>query len=214
MVRKVVVIEDTDKSMREHGDTEPIEQNVYIKKDTPGVKFEGTETGGIASILRENAGVMEFVDPTTLARQKVLPYDNLEDNTLRSIIDIPILGGAAQSVAADAVGTPEFNHTTFKVPAEALRHAKSAALILDHAWAATAGGTLQLYDRTAGAVVAESSPAFTGGEASEWLEITVDPATITADNELCIRANVTTAGAAGETATLYRAILRIKWGAS
>jgi len=47
------------------------------------------------------------------------------------IVDIPILGGAAQSVAADAVGTPSFNHSRVVLPAEALRYLKSASVIID-----------------------------------------------------------------------------------
>jgi len=137
--------------------------------------------------------------------------EELLPNTIRAIIDIPILGGAAQSVAADAVGTPEFDHTTFKVPSEALRHAKSMLVIIDYSWAATADGTLQVFSRTNTVVRGESTTKL-GGESSEWEEITVTG--IVADEELCIRGNITTAGAAGETSTIYRVILRIKTGVS
>jgi len=110
-----------------------------------------------------------------------------------------------ESVAADAVATPEFTHYKFVIPTGALTHLKSATFVIDYTWAATADGTIQLYDSTAGDVVAEST-AKAGGESSEWEEISVT-GTLTEGNTLVVRANVTTAGAAGETATLNRAFL-------
>jgi len=131
---------------------------------------------------------------------------HIQRDIIEHIVDIPILGGAAQSVAADAVGTPTFARTTMRLPAEALKHLKSASVIIDYTWAATADGTYQLYDSTAGVVRGESTTK-TGGETSEYEEF--DVTNLVAGNTLVIRANVTVAGAAGETATLNRAILRL-----
>jgi len=132
-------------------------------------------------------------------------------NEHQFIIDIPILGGAGQSVAADSTGAKNFTHTTFTVPAEALKHLKSASLIVDYAWAATADGTIQLYDVTAAAVRGESS-AKAGGEKSEWESFSVSG--LVAGNTMVVRANITAAGAAGENVTLYRVILRLVCGIS
>jgi len=151
-----------------------------------------------------------YIEPARVAPG--LKYGQLGSNEIEFIVDIPILGGATQSVAADAVGTPTFAHTTVVLPREALKHVKSASVIIDYAWAATADGTIQLYDSTAAAVLGESAPK-TGGEASEWEEFAL--ATLpTAGNTMVIRANVAVAGAAGETATLYRVILRLVLGVS
>jgi hypothetical protein len=138
-----------------------------------------------------------------------LPYTMLADDTIRIPVAVMILG-SDQSVAADALGTPTFAHTTFVVPTSLTRHLYSAKLVIDYTWAATADGTIQLYDSTAAAVVAESS-AKVGGESSEWEEISIDPANITEGNTWVVRANVTAAGAAGETATLHRALLLLEY---
>jgi len=135
-----------------------------------------------------------------------IEYTKLADNTIQFSVDIPILGGASQTVAADAVGTPAFPHTTFRITTEVLRHLVSAALILDYAWAPTADGTFELYDKTA-AEVRGSSSAKTGGETSEWEAFTVIG--LDAAGEHVVRAKITTAGAAGEVVTIYRAILRL-----
>jgi len=140
-----------------------------------------------------------------------IPYGSLKVDTIQLTVDIPILGGAAQSVAADVVGTPEFARTTVKLDSEVLKHLKSAKVIIDFAWAATADGTIQLYDRTAGAVRGETA-TLVGGESSEWSEFSVTG--LVAGNEMCIRANVTVAGAAGEVVSLYRVILRLILGVS
>jgi len=141
-----------------------------------------------------------------------LAYGKLAANEVQLIIDVPILSsGSVIEVAADAVATPTFAHTTVQVPAEALKHLKSASVIIDHAWAATADGTIQLYDSTAAAVRGETA-TFTGGEASEWLSFSVSG--LVAGNTMVIRANVTAAGAAGEKSGLYRAILRLVLGVS
>ena len=141
-----------------------------------------------------------------------LVYGKIAANEIQLIIDVPILSsGSVIEVAADAVATPTFAHTTVQVPAEALKHLKSASVIIDHAWAATADGTIQLYDSTAAAVRGETA-AFAGGEASEWLSFSVSG--LVAGNTMVIRANVTAAGAAGEKSSLYRAILRLVLGVS
>ena len=122
-------------------------------------------------------------------------------------VDVPILlsvtGG---TVAADAVATPTFARSTTVPPAVALEQLETAQLIVSYAWAATADGSFQLYDTTA-AVVRGSSTAKTGGETSEWEAFAVTG--LVAGNTLVIRANITTAGASGETVRLDRAILRL-----
>jgi hypothetical protein len=195
--------------------------DIAIEKSLPALRLRGTEAGAKDLLIRENAGLIEVYDVAAAAKSRDLDggciragtasRDIFPANELQWVVDIPILGGALQEVAADAVGTPTFPHTTVKVPAEALKHLKSASLILDFAWAATADGTIQLYDSTAGAVRAETA-TFTGGEASEWLEVAASG--LVAGNTMVIRANVTVAGAAGEKASLYRAILRLVLGVS
>jgi len=141
----------------------------------------------------------------------VVTSPKLATDTIQIVIPLTKLGGAAQSVAADAVGTPVFAHTRVVLPTNILKHLKSAKVAIDYAWAATADGTIQLYDETAAAVRGETS-AKTGGESSEWEEFTVTG--LVEGNTLVIRANVTVAGAAGETSTLYRAFLILTLGVS
>jgi len=126
---------------------------------------------------------------------------------VKLVVDIAMLGGAVQEVAADAVGTPVFSHTALVLKSEHLKHLKAAKFIIDYEWAATADGKIQLYDETAGAVLAES-PGFIGGESDDWDERDVT-GTLVAGNRIVVRADVTVAGAAGEKAKLYRAILRL-----
>jgi len=95
---------------------------------------------------------------------------------------------------------------------EDVKHLKAAYLELAYKWAASADGTIQLYDST-GAVVRAESPTKTGGQSSEWEEIALTTLPV-AGNTMVIRANIISAGAAGETVTLYRAILRLVLGVS
>jgi len=140
-----------------------------------------------------------------------LPYTSLESNAVQVTVDIPILM-SSESAAADAVGTPIFSHSTIKLDTETIKHLKSAKLIIDYDWPATAVGTIQLYDSTAAAVLAESTEK-SGGESSEWEEIAVT-GTLTAGNTIVLRANITSAGGTGEAVTIYRAILRLVLGVS
>jgi len=142
-----------------------------------------------------------------------ITYGKLASNTIQITVDVPILiDGSGVTVAADATGTPAFSHTTIKLDSATIRHLKSAKLIVDYAWADTADGTIQLYDSTGATVIAESDTK-SGGESSEWEEISVT-GTLIAGNTIVVRANITTAGEAGETVTLYRAILRLTLGVS
>jgi len=145
--------------------------------------------------------------------RRLIKSADIESNAIQITVDIPILiDGSGVTVAADATGTPTFSHTTIKLDSATIKHLKSAKLIVDYAWAATADGTIQLYDSTGTTVLAESDTK-TGGESSTWEEITVT-GTLTAGNTIVVRANITTAGEAGETVTLYRAILRLTLGVS
>jgi len=163
--------------------------------------------------------VFEDVDKTfrevsatdPIEQTDAIPYSSLKVDTIQLVVDIPVLGGAEQSVAADAVGTPTFAHTRVVLPTNILKHLKSAKVAIDYAWAATADGTIQLYDETAATVRGETTTK-TGGESSEWEEFTVTG--LVEGNTLVIRANVTVAGAAGETISLYRAILILTLGIS
>jgi hypothetical protein len=105
--------------------------------------------------------------------RRLTKYTDLGASQIQLIVDVPILlSGSAVTVAVDSTGAKDFPHTQFTVPSEALKHLKSASLIVDYAWADTADGTIQLYDSTAGAVRGESS-AKTGGESSPWESISV-----------------------------------------
>ena len=115
----------------------------------------GTDTLLAVDIAPGAVGVEELAD-LAVTNPKVadatLAYGKLAANEVQLTVDIPVLvsitGG---TVAADAVGTPAFAHTTIVLDAETIKHLKSAALYIDHAWAATADGTIQLYDVTGAA---------------------------------------------------------------
>jgi hypothetical protein len=152
-----------------------------------------------------------FVD-SGLVLDASLVKGDLAADTVQWAITIPLMVSAA-SVAADAVGTPKFGNSLARVRAEHLQSAKSAYVVLDYAWAATADGTIQVYDNTALAVIAETA-TLVGGEVAEYAELAATLANIVAGNDIIVRANVTTAGAAGETATVNRAWLVLVCGAS
>lgn len=133
--------------------------------------------------------------------RRLIKYTDLGASQIQLIVDVPILlSGSSVTVAADSTGAKDFPHAQFTVPSEALKHLKSATLIVDYAWAATA------------AAVRGESSAKTGGESSPWESISVSG--LVAGNTMLVRANITVAGAAGETVNLYRAILRLVLGVS
>jgi len=146
-----------------------------------------------------------------LIARRLVKTGDIPANEFQIVLEIPLLV-SPQSVAADAVGTPVFAQSAQVLRSEHLKHLKSAQLLLDFSWAATADGTLQLYDEPGAAVLAETA-GFTGGEADDDLIIDVT-GTLVAGNRIVMRANVTVAGAAGETVTLNRAILKLVLGVS
>jgi hypothetical protein len=148
----------------------------------------------------------------SFAEKRLVRKEDVVANEIQFIIDVPILlSGTSVTVAADSTGAKNFGHSQFTIPAEAIKHLKSASLIVDYAWADTADGTIQLYDVTAAAVRGESS-AKSGGESSLWETISVSG--LVAGNTMVVRANITVAGATGETVALFRAILRLVCGIS
>jgi len=204
--------------------------DLVVNKNVPAVRLTGTETNAKDLSIRENAGKTEIYDKATDSVVMTLEshqsrhasggadeisgldYTQFSADSIQLTLDIPIVATfAGATVATDATGTPVWPHTTIKVDDATLKHLKSAKLIVDYAWAGTADGTIQLYDSTANAVRGESGTK-TGGESSEWEEISVS--NLVAGNTMVVRANITAAGASGETATLYRAILRLTLGVS
>lgn len=199
-------------------DAQTISLDPRISKSIPAIRLSGTETGAKDLSLRENAGKVELYDnaaaavPLDWLLNPLLSYTELKADTIQLIVDIPILGDAAGgTVAADAIAIVNFAHTTCVLSAEAIKHLKSASIILDYKWAATADGYLELYDVT-GAAVRATSVLLVGAEASEWLSLAATG--LVAGNTHVVRANVTVAGAAAEVSTLFRAILRITLGVS
>ena len=128
----------------------------------------------------------------------------------RIIVPFPLVT-ESQSVAADAVAVTNVPHSRVIVPSTLDAKVKSATLVLDYTWADTADGTIQLYDATGATVIAETSSK-TGGESSEWEEVSVS--TVTLGNTMNLRVNITTAGAAGEAVNVHRAFLLLSLGLS
>jgi len=139
-----------------------------------------------------------------------IPYTDLKTNTIQLVIPFTVLWDE-KSVAADAVGIRNVPGTYFIIPTNMLKHLKSASVAVGYVWAATADGTIQLYDITADVVRGEST-AKTGGESSAW-EI-FGAAGLVEGNHHRLRVNITTAGAAGETVTLSKAHLLLTLGVS
>jgi len=166
------------------------------------LKLEVVDTVDITDLAVTNAKVAD----TTLVTGKLVA------DTIALTVDIPILADVAGgAVAAAAIAVVVWPHTTFKVDTATIKHLKSAKVIIDFAWAATADGTIEVYDST-GLAVRGATATLVGAEASEWLEVAVTG--LVAGNTNVIRANVTVAGAAGEVSTLFRAILRLTLGIS
>lgn len=146
-------------------------------------------------------------------REEDIVYTQLEDNTIQFYVYVPIIMDATGvSVAADAVGTQPFDHTVFKIAAADLRHVIDASCVIDYAWATAADGYIEVWDDTAGQVVGQSSAKTVGESSYESFE--VDVTKLVALNTMFMRANITTAGGAGETVTLYRAYLSLRMGIS
>jgi len=141
-----------------------------------------------------------------------LTYDQLADNEVQAVLEVPMLVGGPVETSAEATGTPAVAHTAQKLRSEHLKHLKSAQLLLDFEWAATADGTIQFYDEDAAVVLAETA-TFVGGESDDDLVLDVT-GTLAAGNRIVVRLNITVAGAAGEVVKLYRAILKLVLGVS
>jgi len=161
-------------------------------------------------------GVRRYHLDRQAIRDEHIPADEIDSeklkpNTIQIVIPIVLLGGAAQTVAADAVGVTEITHTGIYIPSNMLKHLKSAECRVDYSWAPTADGTIQFYDTT-NAVIRGESGAKTGGETSEWESFVVTGLVEGSYNK--IRVKITTAGAAGETVTIYRAALILTLGIS
>jgi len=149
--------------------------------------------------LRNKAVSNVKVEPETLT------YNRLAKATVVFAPEWPLLAGGAQSVPADAVAVKNVEHTLNWIEDAAVKHWARGALIVDYTWAATADGTIQLYDET-NAVVLGETPVKTGGEVVERDAFDISkPAT---PCWVRVRVNITVAGAAGETVTIYRAKVR------
>jgi len=112
---------------------------------------------------------------------------------------------------ADAIGTPEVPKRYVIPSALTPLMLKSGKLVLSYVWAATADGTIQFYDYTAGAVIVETSTK-TGGESSVREELSIINPDKHIGHELGVRVNVTVAGAAGETVRIRGATLELITG--
>lgn len=141
-----------------------------------------------------------------------LPYTMMESGTIAIPVLLTLFSGSVQA-AANNVAAVQFANTTFVIPSNFKKHLKSASLVLDHAWAATADGTIQLYDSTGSSVVV-SSTAKTGGESSEWESASITLANLVEGHTLYLRANITVAGSSGEKVTLNRAFLLLQYAVS
>jgi len=113
-----------------------------------------------------------------------------------------------QSIAADALGDTDIAERLL-LSAYLLKNVDSVDLELAYDWAATADGSISLMT-AGGATIASKS--FVGGESSARDVITVDVATLKAQQgqEVFIRVSITVAGGTGETVTLKRAHLVVR----
>jgi len=139
-----------------------------------------------------------------------IPYGDLKTNAIQLVIPV-MMTAEPRTVAADSTGIKDVFTTRFVPITGMLKHLKSAIVSVAYTWAATADGTIQLYDYTAGVVRGESTTK-TGGEATTWETFTVTG--LVENNHYWIRVNITAAGAAGETVTIHKAYLLLTLGVS
>jgi len=139
-----------------------------------------------------------------------IPYGDIKSNAIQIVIPIMVTS-EPKSVAADSVGLVDFAWTEFRPPTNTFKHLKSAEAAIAYSWAATADGTIQLYDTVTGATRGESTTK-TGGEITGWETFGVTG--LVEGNTLKFRVNVTVAGAAGETVVLEKAYLILTLGVS
>ena len=148
---------------------------------------------------RESLG-SENVKDATLKAADIAP------NELQAVENIEVINGTF-AAAADSVGVKE-PFMRIRLDPEDVKHLKAAYLDIAYVWAATADGKWEFYDLTGAVVVAESTLK-TGGESSERERITLDIAKLVADRDYKVRCNITVAGGAGETASMYKATLKL-----
>jgi len=129
------------------------------------------------------------------------------------ICEVQVLTGGKLSVPADAVAIVNFTHSVLRLSARSLENVKSAKLVLSYTWPDVGAGTFEFFNETDGVVIL-ATPSITGPATEEWAEFSVDPADLAADKTLRMRANITTAAAAGTTVDLYKAMLLLFRGYS
>jgi len=171
------------------------------------IKDGQVKTADIEDLAVTNAKIADGAVDNTKIAAGTITYDRLADDTIQFNQEITMLSGAAQSVAADTVAAVDVEHTLERMTDKHVRHAVGIWVMVDYVWAATAAGTIQVYDETNAAVLGESTGK-TGGESAEYEAFSISaPATTPVD--IRCRVNITTAGSPGETVTIYRVRLII-----
>jgi len=139
-----------------------------------------------------------------------IPYGDLKTNAIQIVIPV-MLTVEPQTIAADSIGAKDVPFSTFIIQTNMLKHLKSARAAVTYAWAATADGTIQLWDPDAGVVRGESTTK-TGGEAAGFETFSVTG--LVEGNRVYMRVNITVAGSAGETVTVHKGYLILTLGVS
>jgi len=134
----------------------------------------------------------------------------LASNTIQWVEVIDLLNGEL-SVDASATGDTD-SAFDIKLDAELLQSAKAAYLEVAYTWAATADGTIKLYDVTAAADVTDAAISLTGGESSRRDRTADFLSNLTSGHDVRLRVTIT--ATASETATIHAARLIIVCGAS
>jgi len=116
---------------------------------------------------------------------------------------------ASTSVAADTTGVKNIGSAVALALELIPKDARRAELIIEYAWAATADGYFRLRDATAGVDIKDGASK-TGGESGTETITIDDVEKLIEGNSLQLQANVTVAGAAGETVTVTSAKLTLK----
>jgi len=134
----------------------------------------------------------------------------LASNTIQWVEVIDLLNGELSVDASAAADTD--SAFDIRLDAELLQSAKAAYLEVAYTWAATADGTIKLYDVTDAADISGTSISLTGGESSRRDRTADFLSNLTSGHDIRLRVTIT--ATASETATIHAARLIIVCGAS
>jgi len=211
--QRIIAVDDTSKrvEIRDGSDTDIMDIEAHASRHVNGGDDEVLNLSNINTAIgfsvdahasRHASGGADEI--TGIAKSQ------LASNTIQWVEVIDLLNGELSVDASAAADTD--SAFDIRLDAELLQSAKAAYLEVAYTWAATADGTIKLYDVTDAADISGTSISLTGGESSRRDRTADFLSNLTSGHDIRLRVTIT--ATASETATIHAARLIIVCGAS